>query len=174
MMMDKEMASAFRRGPQGVDLEEERTWVRFYTQVRRDMALALEVLTELDRDATLRRRHLALYLACQRCLRRHEHRQVRQRQIGAVVRKLGSAVFVQAPVAVYDGACRCGQLLLACLPGSGSESGPVVALPLSEDAGRQPAGRATSATRARPRKTVALGAVVAAEASATTDAPRST
>ena len=47
-----------RRGT--VDVEEQRAWIDFYKQVGRDPALAAEVMAQLDGDAEMKRRHLAL------------------------------------------------------------------------------------------------------------------
>lgn len=105
-----------RRKFECVEWQEEQTWARFYPQARSDATLAEELLTELERDELLRRRHRGLYLSCQRCVRLHERRQARHQQVGRVVRAGARAVFVTAPRAFFRGLRQVGQLLLACLP----------------------------------------------------------
>ena len=105
-----------RRRLEYVDRQEERVWVEFYPEVRRDATLAGEVLAELERDETLRRRHRGLYLCCQRSIRIHENREVRNRRIGGAVRRLASAVFIAFPKAVSDALRRGRNLAVACLP----------------------------------------------------------
>ncbi|AEF88751.1 hypothetical protein DelCs14_1722 [Delftia sp. Cs1-4] len=105
-----------RRKLESVERQEEKTWVDFYPQARSDAALAEEILAELERDETLRRRHRGLYLCCQRCIRLHENREARNRRIGRFVRSLFSALFIAFPKAALA-ALRSGRnLAVACLP----------------------------------------------------------
>ncbi len=79
----------------GIETEEERTWVEFYRRVRGDPALAAEVLTQLERDAEMKRTHLALYLTCKETLRREKSRQARHKRIGFFVRWLTNSLLVR-------------------------------------------------------------------------------
>lgn len=99
-----------------LERQEEDTWVGFYPQARRDPALAMEILTELERDDALRRRHRGLYLCCQRCIRLHESREARYRHIGKAVRSLFEALFIALPLGALDLAKKGGHLVLACIP----------------------------------------------------------
>ncbi|WP_431261842.1 hypothetical protein ACQ859_16415 [Roseateles chitinivorans] len=121
MSMEREVLAAPRRRNKSVERQEELTWDRFYPQARRDATLALEILNELDRDESLRRRHLGLCLSCQRCIRLHKNREARNRRVGRLVRASFAAVFVAAPQALWRSARHGGQLLLACLPGGDME-----------------------------------------------------
>lgn len=105
-----------RRKLEAVDQQELRTWAQFYPQARRDATLAEEILTELERDEVMRRRHRGLYLSCQRCVRLHALRQARNQHVGHLVRVVVKSIFITAPQAVYGGLRQAGQLLLACLP----------------------------------------------------------
>ncbi len=71
-----------------IDIEEQRAWVGFYRRVGRDVALAAEVMAQLDGDAEMKRRHLALYLSCKQSLRVHKARQARDKRIGQWLRLL--------------------------------------------------------------------------------------
>lgn len=101
---------------ESVAQQEERTWVAFYPEVRNDPALAAEVLAELERDDVVRRRHRALYLCCQRSLRRHESRSARQRRIGSFVRSLVRAVLIDFPKTLFEAVRESRDLAVACLP----------------------------------------------------------
>src|SRR6218665_1781690 len=70
----------------GIEAEEERAWVEFYQRVRSDAVLAAEVLAQLDKDAEMKRSHLALYLSCKESLRREKAREARNKRIGYFVR----------------------------------------------------------------------------------------
>lgn len=95
---------------------EQDTWIGFYPEARRDAALAAEILTELERDEDLRRRHRGLYLCCQRCIRMKESREMRHQRIGHALRSAFSAVFVAWPSAALDAARRTRNLAVDCLP----------------------------------------------------------
>src|SRR6218665_709210 len=82
----------------GIEAEEERAWVEFYQRVRSDAVLAAEVLAQLDKDAEMKRSHLALYLSCKESLRREKAREARNKRIGYFVRHLG-----YLPVAFWHG-----------------------------------------------------------------------
>ena len=99
-----------------IERQEEKIWVAFYPEVRRDETLAAEILTELERDETLRRRHRGLYLCCQRCIRLHESRETRNRRIGRAVRSLLRAVFISFPRAVAETLGQGRNVAVACLP----------------------------------------------------------
>src|SRR6218665_2350604 len=82
----------------GIEAEEERAWVEFYQRVRSDAVLAAEVLAQLDKDAEMKRSHLALYLSCKESLRREKAREARNKRIGYFVRQLA-----YLPVAFWHG-----------------------------------------------------------------------
>ena len=78
----------------GIETEEERTWVEFYRRVRSDAVLAAEVLAQLDKDAEMKRSHLALFLTCKETIRREKARETRNKRIGFFVRWLAHTLFV--------------------------------------------------------------------------------
>jgi hypothetical protein len=100
----------------GVEFEEERAWVAFYRRVGSDPAIATEVLAQLDADADMKRRHLALYLCCKESLRSHKLRQARNKRVGQFVRWLCHGLFLRpiAAVRVYWRHSR--DLAVECLP----------------------------------------------------------
>lgn len=79
----------------GIETEEERTWVEFYRRVRSDAVLAAEVLAQLDKDAEMKRAHLALFLTCKETIRREKAREARNKRIGYFVRWLAHVLLVQ-------------------------------------------------------------------------------
>lgn len=79
----------------GIETEEEHTWVEFYRRVRSDAVLAAEVLAQLDKDAEMKRNHLALFLTCKETIRREKAREARNRRIGYFVRWLAHVLLVQ-------------------------------------------------------------------------------
>ncbi len=85
-----------------IDIEEQRAWVGFYRRVGRDVALAAEVMAQLDGDAEMKRRHLALYLSCKQSLRVHKARQARDKRIGQWLRVLVQWT-LQRPAAFVGG-----------------------------------------------------------------------
>ena len=85
-----------------IDIEEQRAWVGFYRRVGRDVALAAEVMAQLDGDAEMKRRHLALYLSCKQSLRVHKARQARDKRIGQWLRLLVQWT-LQRPAAFVGG-----------------------------------------------------------------------
>jgi hypothetical protein len=85
-----------------IDIEEQRAWVGFYKRVSRDVALAAEVMAQLDGDAEMKRRHLALYLSCKQSLRVHKARQARDKRIGQWLRLLVQWT-LQRPAALVGG-----------------------------------------------------------------------
>lgn len=107
---------ALRRKLECVERQEEQTWANFYPQARRDVMLAEEILTELERDDLLRRRHRGLYLSCQRCVRLHELRHTRNQHVGRVVRAVVRRLFITGPQALCSVLRQAGQLFMACLP----------------------------------------------------------
>jgi len=100
----------------GVEHEEERAWVSFYCRVRADVAIATEVLAQLEADPQSKRAHLALYLCCKESLRMHKVRQSRNKRIGHFVRWFCRGLFI-APLqnmrrALHQG----GDIAVECLP----------------------------------------------------------
>lgn len=78
----------------GVEFEEEQAWVSFYRRVRADVAIATEVLGQLEADPESKRAHLALYLCCKESLRVHKVRNARNKRIGLFVRWLCHGAFI--------------------------------------------------------------------------------
>ncbi len=79
----------------GIEAEEEHAWVEFYRRVRSDAVLAAEVLAQLDKDAEMKRNHLALFLTCKENIRREKAREARNKRIGYFVRWLAHVLLVQ-------------------------------------------------------------------------------
>ncbi|RCW69551.1 hypothetical protein [Pseudorhodoferax soli] len=106
-----------------LERQEEDTWLEFYPQARKDPSLAAEILTELERDETLRRRHRGLYLCCQRCIRLNDSREARYQRIGHATRRMFNAVFIALPLCAMDLAKKAGHLMAACLPDAADDQG---------------------------------------------------
>lgn len=100
----------------GIDHEEERAWVGFYRRVGRNVAVAAEVLAQLEGDPDAKRRHLALFLRCKESLRVHKARQQRHKRVGLLVRSLCHGLFVVPTRAAAHFARQCGELAIECLP----------------------------------------------------------
>jgi hypothetical protein len=100
----------------GVEFEEERTWVTFYRRVDHDVALAGEVLAQLEADPEMKRNHLALYLCCKESLRSHKIRLARNKRIGLFVRWLCHGLFMRPALALRRGLQQSGDLAVECLP----------------------------------------------------------
>jgi hypothetical protein len=113
MWQDKPAAPPKR---ERLERQEEDTWIEFYPQARKDPSLAAEILTELERDETLRRRHRGLYLCCQRCIRLNDSREARYQRFGQAIRRMFNAVFIALPRGAVDLAMKAGHLLVVCLP----------------------------------------------------------
>lgn len=110
--------SPFRPKPRrtSVATEEERAWIGFYRRAGHDVALATEVLAQLDADPEMKRSHLALYLSCRESLRTHAEREQRNTRIGLSVRWLLRGLFVAMPAAIGRRLKRSGEVAVACLP----------------------------------------------------------
>lgn len=106
-----------------LERQEEDTWIEFYPQARKDPSLAAEILTELERDETLRRRHRGLYLCCQRCIRLNDSRDARYQRFGQAIRRMFNAVFIALPHGAVDLAKKAGHLLMVCLPDAANDQG---------------------------------------------------
>lgn len=122
-MSPEKPASRPRRS--NLDHEEEKAWIGFYRRVGNDLALATEVLAQLDSDPEMKRSHLALYLCCKESLRTHKARHARNQRIGQFVRSLcgglAARLFVQWPQALRHSLRRGGDIAVACLPEIGKE-----------------------------------------------------
>src|SRR6218665_654490 len=122
----------------GIEAEEERAWVEFYQRVRSDAVLAAEVLAQLDKDAEMKRSHLALYLSCKESLRREKAREARNKRIGYFVRQLA-----YLPVAFWHGLRAIGgssrDIAIEMLPEPSSPARP--APPQPQGAARCPCTR---------------------------------
>lgn len=101
--------------------EEERAWVTFYKRVGYDVAIATEVLTQLEADPEMKRAHLALYLCCKESLRLHKARLTRNKRIGQFVRWLCHGLFVRPTQALLRAGRRSGDLAVECLPATVTE-----------------------------------------------------
>lgn len=113
-MSPEKPASKNRRA--SVASEEERAWVTFYRRVGHDVAIATEVLAQLEADPEMKRAHLALYLCCKESLRSHKARLARNMRIGQFVRWLCHGLFVRPLHAVRRAGRRGGELVVECLP----------------------------------------------------------
>jgi len=100
----------------GVEFEEERAWVTFYRRVGHDLAIATEVLAQLEADPEMKRAHLALYLCCKESLRMHKARQARNKRVGQFVRWLCHRLLVAPSQALRRALHRGGDLAVECLP----------------------------------------------------------
>ena len=117
-MSPEKPQSRSRRLP--IEREEEKAWISFYQRVGNNLALASEVLVQLDSDPEMKRIHLALYLCCKESIREYAARQARNRRIGQSVRRLCRGLFVQ-PFAKGTNAMRTqlrsgAEIAVACLP----------------------------------------------------------
>lgn len=139
MSLDKPHARSRRAS---IEHEEERAWVAFYQRVGSDVALAAEVLAQLDGDPEMKRSHLALYLCCKESLRSHKARQARNKQIGQFVRwfcgALFTRLFVQWPNALRRGLRRGGDIAAECLPAIAKDAGVEPALAKASQLSREP------------------------------------
>lgn len=118
-MSPEKAASRNRRT--SVASEEERAWVTFYRRVGHDVAIATEVLAQLEADPEMKRAHLALYLCCKESLRLHKARLARNKRIGQFVRWLCHGLLVRPLNAVRRAGHRGGELVVECLPDSPRE-----------------------------------------------------
>lgn len=150
--------------------EEERAWVSFYKRVGNDLALATEVLAQLDSDPDMKRSHLALYLYCKESLRTHKARQARNKRIGAFVRWFCSGLFtqllVQWPSAWRRSLRRGGDIAVECLPEIGKEPAIAKARQLTQEP-----TFATAQADFRQQRTVEPAEPAAATAQAGDSAP---
>jgi hypothetical protein len=118
----------------GIEFEEERAWVGFYRRVRHDPAIAAEVMTQLESEPEMKRRHLALYVGCKESLRLHETRQALHKRIGQFVRGLSHALLMQPSLCLRALLRRGGQIALECLPETRKEPAMQQARLLDRDA----------------------------------------
>ena len=107
----------------GIEFEEERAWVGFYRRVRRDPAIAAEVMVQLESEPEMKRRHLALYVGCKESLRLHKTRQAQHKRIGQFVRRLSHALLAWPLLGLRALVRRGGQIVLECLPETRREPG---------------------------------------------------
>ncbi len=129
-----------------VATEEERAWIGFYRRVGHDVALATEVLAQLDADPEMKRMHLALYLSCRESLRTHAEREQRNTRIGLSVRWLLRGLFVVMPTAVGRRLKRGSDVAIACLPEVDAEPANAQVRRLASDPGFDAARNAFGAT----------------------------
>lgn len=142
-------SQAHRRGT--VDIEEQRAWVGFYKRVGRDAALAAEVMAQLDGDAEMKRRHLALYLSCKQSLRVHKARQARDKRIGQWLRLLVQWTLLR-PVAFVGGVTQKAYHRSADVLAEAIAAGPQ-ASPATSKRGARPASGRDSDSRVEPATT---------------------
>lgn len=99
-----------------IESEEERVWIGFYRRAERDPSIATEILSQLEADPEMKRKHSALYLCCKDTLRQQKTRQARNKRIGQFVRKLIHDLFV-APWQELRRLLRNGSdIAVECLP----------------------------------------------------------
>ncbi|QDL38543.1 hypothetical protein [Rhodoferax sediminis] len=157
-----------------IEHEEERAWVSFYKRVGNDLALAIEVLTQLDSDPDMKRSHLALYLCCKESLRTHKARQARNKRIGLFVRWLCSGLFtqlfVQWPNTLRRSLHRGGDIVVECLPQTETDVSKEPALAKARQLAQEPTF-ATAQAAFRQQRTVASAEPAAATAEAGDSAP---
>lgn len=104
-----------------VSSEEERAWVSFYRRVGHDLAIATEVLAQLEADPEMKRAHLALYLCCKESLRLHKARDARNKRIGQFVRQVCHGLLVVPAQGLRRALRRSGDLAVECLPETSRE-----------------------------------------------------
>lgn len=154
--------------------EEEKAWVSFYKRVGNDLALATEVLAQLDSDPDLKRSHLALYLRCKESLRTHKARQARNKRIGAFVRWFCGGLFtqllVQWPSAWRRSLRQGGDIVAECLPEIGRDAGKEPAMAKARQLTREPTF-ATAQADFRQQRTVEPAEPAAATPQASDSAP---
>lgn len=125
-----------------IEHEEERAWVSFYTRVGNDLALATEVLAQLDSDPDIKRSHLALYLCCKESLRTHKAKQARNKRIGQFIRwfcgGLFTQLFVQWPNAWRRSLRQGGDIVAECLPETGRNGGKEPAITKARQLTQEP------------------------------------
>ncbi len=105
-----------QRRRSSIETEEERAWVGFYQRVGRDVAIATEVIAQLESDPEMKRTHLALYLRCKESLRQQKASQARHKRIGQFVRWLCHGMFVRPMQSLHQGLRQGGHIAVECLP----------------------------------------------------------
>lgn len=125
-----------------IESEEERAWISFYRRVRTDVAIATEVLAQLEADPESRRAHLALYLCCKESLRVHKARQARNKRFGQFVRLLSHRLVIVPAQALRRLLNRSGDLIVACLPEATREPAVAQVRRLARDAAFAPSAAA--------------------------------
>lgn len=157
-----------------IEHEEERAWVSFYKRVGNDLALATEVLAQLDSDPDMKRSHLALYLCCKESLRTHKVRQARNKRIGMFVRwfcgGLFTQLFVQWPNAWRRSLAQGGDIVAECLPETGRDVGKEPALAKTRQLTQEPTF-ATAQADFRQQRTAEPAEPAAASAQAGDSVP---
>jgi hypothetical protein len=157
-----------------IEHEEERAWVSFYKRVGNDLALATEVLAQLDSDPDMKRSHLALYLCCKESLRTHKARQARNKRIGQFVRWFCSGLFmqlfVQWPNAWRRSLSQGGDIVAECLPQTEKDVGKEPALVKARQLAQEPTF-ATAQADFRQQRTAEPAEPAAATAQAGNPAP---
>lgn len=157
-----------------IEHEEERAWVSFYKRVGNDLALATEVLAQLDSDPDMKRSHLALYLCCKESLRTHKVRQVRNKRIGQFVRwffsGLFTQLFVQWPSSLGRSLSKGSDIAVECLPETGKDVGKEPAVAKARQLAQEPTF-ATAQADFRQQRTVEPAEPAAATPQAGDSAP---
>jgi len=104
------------RFPAGFNAEEKRAWAGFYARVGKDPLLAAELIAQLDKDAELKRAHLALYMSSKEAMRAHQQRLSRNQRIAHAIRWLYRALFAVPAKWLVGGLRRSTDIALASLP----------------------------------------------------------
>lgn len=105
-----------QRRRSSIETEEERAWVGFYQRVGSDVAIAAEVIAQLESDSEMKRTHLALYLRCKESLRHQKASQARHKRIGQFVRWLCHGMFVRPMQSLHQSLRQGGNIAVECLP----------------------------------------------------------
>ena len=85
------------------------------------MAIATEVLAQLEADPKSKRAHLALYLCCKESLRMNKVRNARNKRFGLFVRWLCHGAFIVPLQGLRRGLLTGGDIAVECLPEPGKE-----------------------------------------------------
>jgi len=104
------------RFPAGSSAEEKKAWAGFYARVGKDPLLAAEVIAQLDKDAELKRAHLALYMGSKESLRAHQQRQARNQRIAHAIRWVFRGLFAAPAKWLVASLHRGTEIALASLP----------------------------------------------------------
>ena len=104
------------RFPAGLNAEEKKAWASFNARVGKEPPLAAELIAQLDKDAELKRAHLALYMSSKEAMRAHQQRLARNQRIAHAIRWLCRTLFAVPARWLVGGLRRSTEIALASLP----------------------------------------------------------